>query len=69
MPEDAAEVPPPPSPAPVGTHSSRLSPEPPKHGGRRSSPEPDSLSRAQAQSRKGVQRRGREEKVETSPRP
>lgn len=66
-PEDAAAGPPPPSPAPVETHSSRFSPESPKHRGSRSSPEPDSQSRAQQdRSRKGVQRRDREEKVETS---
>lgn len=62
-------VPPPPGPAPVGTGSSRPSPGPPKHRGSRSSPGPDRLCRAKARLRTGLQRRAREEKVETSPGP
>lgn len=68
-PKDAAEVPPPPSPAPVETHSSRLSPEPPKPREHWGSPGSDSLRRAQAQSRKSVEKRVREGEVEPSPRP
>lgn len=58
-----------PGPAPVGTGSSRPSPGPPQQRGSRSSPRPDSPSRAETRPRKGVQRRAREEKVETNPRP
>lgn len=70
---DAAAVPPPdpppPGPAPVGTRSSRPSPGPPKQRESRSSPGPDSICGAETRPGKGVQRRAREGKVETSPRP
>lgn len=58
-----------PGPAPVGTGSSRPSPGPPQQRGSRSSPGPDSHSRAETRPRRGVQRRAREEEVETNPRP